>query len=375
MNSKSVDEKTPLVDKNDEKQPLAQEPYVEPYAPSKPVIGVICSLMVISSVGLINFNKWLMTYGRFPHAMPLVLIHMIVCTLLAMILRVVKPSLFPALSGGGLTGLGLKFYVQGALPIALVFALSMVLSNMVYSHLGMAFIQMIKESNLVWVYIISVICAFERLRFSSITVVCLGIVGMSLTIHGEAHFSLVGFILQLAAILCEATRIILQGLLLQGKKLDPLSYVLTTSPFCGALLVIVLAISAPIGNKPEDMELPLWSEVWKWAPLLLADAVLAFFLNVSIALVLKYTSPMSYVMCQLVKDCLAVAVSIIILGEAVGALQYVGFFIELFAACTWSLMKNNPAEFEEGLVAGFRAILFGIKQTPMAAAPIEKASA
>jgi len=359
------DEKTPLVGSNAEMRPPAEKPW----APSKPVIGVLCVIMVTCSVSLINFNKWLMDYERFPHAMPLVLIHMIVCTLLALMLRAIKPSLFPAMAEGGLDT---KFYLQGALPIAVVFAGSLVLSNMVYSHLGLAFIQMIKESNLVWVYFISVLCAFERLKLHTFSVVCMAIVGMSFTIKGETNFSLCGFILQLAAIVCEACRIILQGLLLQGKKLDPLSYVLTTSPFCGALLVISLLISMPIANKPRDMELPHWSEVWHWAPWLVADAILAFFLNVSIALVIKYTSPMSYMMCQLVKDCVAVVVSIFVLGETVGSMQLTGFFIELCCAGTWSLMKNHPAHFEKGFIPGFKAA-FGLeeKEEPPAAAALK----
>mmetsp|Transcript_3603 Transcript_3603/g.7882 ORF Transcript_3603/g.7882 Transcript_3603/m.7882 type:complete len:373 (+) Transcript_3603:88-1206(+) len=361
-----TDERTPLVQSVKEATHLAQEPW----APSKGVISFLCFIMIVFSVSLINFNKWLMDYGRFPHAIPLVLIHMIICTVLALMLLKVKPSLFPALTDPDKDiGLDMKFYVTGALPVAIVFMGGLVLGNMVYSHLGMAFVQMIKQSNVVWIYFMSILCGMEQLKRHTFLVILFAIVGTSFTIKGETNFSAVGFFLQVGALCCETARIVIQGILLQGKKLDPLSYVLITSPLSAVLLVIVLCISVPIADKPRDMELPHWSELRQYAPLLVADAILAFCLNVSIALVIKYTSPISYVMCQLAKDVVAVILSVQI-GETVAPMQALGFMIQLLCVGMWSLMRSNPAEFEGGFKAGFQALLFGKKQedAPMATA-------
>merc|ERR1719454_1874968 len=95
---------------------------------------------------------------RFPHAIPLVLTHMIVCTVLTLLLRMVTPSLFPSLTDPDTRiEVDRKFMLKGVLPIGACFASSLVLGNMAYSYLGVAFIQMIKESNLVWVYILCII--------------------------------------------------------------------------------------------------------------------------------------------------------------------------------------------------------------------------
>jgi len=275
-------------------------------------------------------------------------------------LYLVKPSLFPALTDPDKKiDVDLNFLMTGGCPIAVVFSLSLVLSNVAYSHLGLAFIQMIKESNLIWVFILSIVCALEQFKMRNFMIILVAIFAMSLTIEGEMKFSTSGFLIQFTAIICESVRIVLQGVLLQGKKVDPLSYVLMVSPLCGTLVFAVLLISMGIPDVPSDLEVPHWAEVWNWAPLLVADAMLAFLLNVSIAVVIKYTSPMSYVMCQLIKDVVAVAISVAILDETVGTVQGLGFVLQLVCVGTWSVVKSNEAKFEAGFSTGFRAVLFG----------------
>lgn len=344
---------------SDEKTPLSS---ATPWAPSKVVTFLFCSATIGISIGLINFNRWLMQDNRFPYAIPLCLIHMCFATVLALFLLVLKPSVFPAITDpDNRVEMNMMFFLKSCLPIGLVFAVSLVLSNMAYTHLGLAFIQMIKETNLIWVYIMSLLCVMERFNLRFGMVITLAIIASGLTIKGSVHFELIGLVIQLAAVINESVRIILQGILLQGKKLDPLSYVLISSPFCAAILAIVIFILAALPNQvlPKDMAVPAWSEVWHWAPWIVADGLVAFCLNVSVAVTIKYTSPMSYIFVQIVKDIITVIISVIFLHEVVGHMQTVGFVIQVCCVLTWSLMKSNPAKFEHGFIAGYRATLFG----------------
>jgi len=314
--------------------------------------------MIMFSVSLINFNNWLMKRDRFPHALLIVLIQMCFCTLLSLLLLMLKPSLFPSLTDPDTKiGLDRYFVLKSVLPIAVVFAASINLSNMVYAHLGLAFIQMIKETNVIWVYILSIICALERLSMRACQVICIALVAMALTLKGQMHFELLGFVIAITAVLCDAGRVVLQSVLLYGKRLDPLSYVLLISPSCGVLVMctILVIMTVPSEVVGPDLALPTISEVVHWAPWLVADSMLAFSLNISISMVIQDNGPLTYIMCGIMKDVVAVGVSITILHESVSILSGFGFVLQLFAVLTWFLLKADPDKFKSGIVSGLMA--------------------
>lgn len=311
--------------------------------------------MIILSVGLINVNKWLMHADRFPFAVPLVLIHMVFCFLFALLLRFSAPVLFPSLtSETERVAIDRELIFKGFLPIAAVFSASLVLSNVAYTKLSLSFLQMLKETNLIWTYLLALLFAVEMFKWTSVKLICLALVAMALTIKGEMNFVLAGLMMQLGAIFCEAMRVVLQAMLLSGKKLDPLSYVLCTSPICGALLGVCALCLAyfPSDNEPEGMRLPSAAQLRVWSPCLLASALLAFCLNVSIAALIKFAGPMTYLMCQLVKDVFAVLGGVVALRETVTGLQVAGFVSQLTVVFLWSMARSFPCEFDVGLGRG-----------------------
>merc|ERR1719401_1856379 len=143
-------------------------------------------------------------------------------------------------------------------------------------HLGLAFIQMIKETNIIWVYVFSVIAMLEKFTLNAACIIVLALVGMSLTVEGETRFELIGMIIQLAAVLCESVRITLQGVLLSGKKLDPFSYILTTSPPCGCFLLTAILVVQAIPSAGADFAVPSWGALFHWMPWLLVGCCIAF---------------------------------------------------------------------------------------------------
>merc|ERR1719188_1161258 len=57
--------------------------------------GMWCSLYIILSGGLINFNKFLIHASRFPHPMALTALHMAMSFILASVVLLVKPDWMP----------------------------------------------------------------------------------------------------------------------------------------------------------------------------------------------------------------------------------------------------------------------------------------
>lgn len=321
------------------------------------------TLVISLSVGLININSYLMKPGRFPFAGSLVLVHMVFCSFSAAVLFAAKPSLFPSMTDPmKQVTLGTGFFLQKSLPVALSFSGSLVLTNMAYIHLSIAFLQMLKEANVVLVYIFSILVSLEAFTQKQAGLIGIIILATTLTIRGEVHFSTVGFFIQSGAILCECVRITLQGLLMSGggKKLDPLSYVLLISPVCTVILGTGLYVFArvPPAFAGAGMQLPQAADFQAWWHLLLLDSAIAFGLNVSIATLITYTSPMAYVLCQILKDITAVLTGIVVWKETVSRVQAFGFMLQILAVLTWSLLKTFPNQFEGGLLLGLQGLAF-----------------
>mmetsp|Transcript_144271 Transcript_144271/g.402095 ORF Transcript_144271/g.402095 Transcript_144271/m.402095 type:complete len:397 (+) Transcript_144271:91-1281(+) len=321
-------------------------------------------LTILCSAGLISFNKYLIHPGRFPFAVPLVILHMAVSLALSAFLRVVKPSLFPSLTDpAARVRVDARLFARGLLPIAGFFVAQLVLSNTAYLHSSVAFLQMMKESNLVLVYLASLAAALEHFRCRNLGLLCAIAFATTLTVKGEVHFSATGFALQGTSQVFESLKIVLQGVLLSagGVKLDALTYVLLMTPGCLFFLVCLLVY---LYVQPvEMMAVPTWSDIVKWWPLLMANACLAYALNISSALFIKHSSPVAFILAGIVKDAAIVLSGVFFLHEAISRLQACGFALQLSLILVWTTMKTFPDQFEEGVIPGLLAMVSAKKDT------------
>jgi len=348
----------PMLSPNPRKMPKASleetTPLQKPSSQSLTDIAktLLLSALVISmSVSQISFNNYLMKPGRFPFAVTLVLIHMVFSSASASLLFIVAPSWFPSLTDPARkVVMDRNFVLRKVTPISVFFAASLVLTNMAYLHLSVAFLQMVKESGVILVYFFSILAALEAFTLRQCSILGLLLIGTALAINGELHFSAVGFCIQGSALLCDCSRVVLQGVLTSGggRKLDPLSYILATSPLCMMLLALVFSVATRIYTfeRGSHMAVPSASDFAGWWPLLIANATLAFMLNLGIAALIRYTSPMAFVLCQVVKDVLTVLLSTVILQQTISKMQAVGFGIQVLACLMWGIVKVRPGVFQ-----------------------------
>jgi len=320
---------------------------------------LLSSLAVIScSVGLISFNNYLMD-GPFPYAVPLVFFQMAFCSIVSVVLRVLAPAWFPTMTDPSRrVHLDWIFILWTALPIGIFYAATLVLSNQAYRWLSLAFIQMMKEGNLVLVYGLSLLCGLEVWTTRHGSVIAFALFAASLTVKGELHFNAYGFCIQLCSGLSESIRLVLASLMLSGsRKIDPMSYVLIISPLVCLLTGGVLLVS---GLAPPGLiipGLPAFGEVVPLVPLLLANSVVAYLLNASIALLMARISPVSYLLVGMLKDIAVICVSVLVLKEAVSALQVFAFVLQIGSIAAWTLLKLHPEKFEDGILPGLLAML------------------
>lgn len=310
------------------------------------------ALYVGASSGLIAFNKFLMEEDRFPFAIALVLGHMLVSFVCALTLYLCAPSLFPSLQDPeSRKQIDAALILKKFLPLSIFFAGTLVLSNQAYLYCSLAFLQMMKEGNLVLVYTFCVLLSLERFQWRLVGVILFISVSTALTIYGEIRFVWIGFVIQFGSQICETLKLALQNLLLasNGLKFDPMTFVLIMTPLVSAILAVKLVVFQFHDHVGERF--------MHWWPYLAVNALLAFFLNVVIAAFIKHSSAVAFILAGIIKDICIVLASTMIFNERVSALQTLGFSLQLLGIFVYSLMKIFPDAFDRGIMAGLADLL------------------
>lgn len=294
--------------------------------------GAACFSYIILSGGLINFNKYVVSKERFPHAMCLTCIHMFASFIFSVILYLVRPSMYPGMKSFKDNYRGV---LKKVLPIGGLFAITLYASNKALTYSTVPFLQFMKEANIVIVFILSCLVGLQQLSLLRVCVIGWVITGSALCVTGEVDFVLLGFIFQLISQLADSGRAVLAEILMKADefKLDPLSYTLMLSPICFTVLLIGTLVTWS-SDTFTDL-----SKTW---PLLIPNSCVAFGLNIAIAAVVKETSAVGFNVTGFVKDILLVVVGAAFFHAQVSIRQAGCFFITLSGVFFWALMKTNP---------------------------------
>jgi len=292
----------------------------------------LCTGYIVLSGGLINFNKYLMNKSRFPHPMALTAMHMTASLVLCSLVLLMRPSAMPSVEG--CKGKMAKLYKYLA-PIGFLFAIMLYGSNRAYLYCSIAFLQFMKEANVVLVFTFSALAGLQFINRQRVVVIAWVILGSSLCVHGELNFVFLGFMLQGVSQLAECARAVVAELVLTGSefKLDPLSYTFFMAPVC----LVVLCIGNII-----TWDHSVITDLAVWWPYLLPNACMAFCLNVMIAQVIKETSAVGFIITGVVKDICLVVFSSLVFHDSITMNQWLSFSITLSGVFFWSIMKVFP---------------------------------
>jgi len=319
--------------------------------PDNSFVRALCLCVIYNcvSASVIETNKWMMEPGHFPYPLALTANHMLTSWFFANCLRLCCPSAFPALQNIEVTwNLTSKFLAVGPM-----FAVSLVCANAAYQYLSVPFLQVMKQCNIVVIYAFSVICGLDALKRCSVMLLACTLMGTLMTVQGELHFQLIGFLLQAGGSIAEAGKVVTQGVLMSGsQKLDPLSLVLFMAPACLCAILVPFCI-VEATRAPEIFHL-----FKMHLPMMLGNATLAFALNVTVAMCIKYLSPVGYIMMGILKDVFIVSTSAVFLGESLTWQQVGGFTIALSGVAGYSLYRQTIDCFvEDELITGSLRVL------------------
>lgn len=195
---------------------------------------------------------------------------------------------------------------------------------------------MLKAFTPVAVLLFSFIVGLEKsscMEFYIVVIIC---VGVAMTSVGELNFSMLGFIFQAAAIVAEASRLVLTNILLKQLKLDPLSSLYYIAPFCTIFTGIAFFLF--------EYDTVPWDTVFtaNFAMMMAVNGAVAFTLNIAVVMLISNTSALILTLAGIFKDILLVTLSVIVFQSPVSNLQMVGYAVALVGLNLHKEYKKSP---------------------------------
>mmetsp|Transcript_28086 Transcript_28086/g.64881 ORF Transcript_28086/g.64881 Transcript_28086/m.64881 type:complete len:311 (+) Transcript_28086:1-933(+) len=291
---------------------------------------------------MICFNKFLINKDRFPFATMLTTLHMSNSLVLSTCLYQFAPSMFPTahhIFGSRDNKKRPGEVLEALLPfslIALCGAVALVAGNTAYKFSSVAFLQMVKESHIIFVYTMMVIVGLDQLRLRNCCILMFIAASAAVAVYGDVVFSVTGLALQMVSGASGAAQVVLTNLLMSrqtGPRLDPMTTVLCTAP-----MMLLYLIPASIYNW--DASIMVQARAY-W-PLLLANMGLAFALQIATAVTIRGISATGHALASVLKDVCIVAAAGLLLGENLSILQIGGFVSTICGISLYSSMKLFP---------------------------------
>ncbi|KAI0125146.1 triose-phosphate transporter family-domain-containing protein [Xylariales sp. AK1849] len=276
------------------------------------------ALWIALSSSVILFNKWVLASAKF--ALFLTTWHMVFATAMTQILA----RCTTVLDSRKNVPMDAPTYMKAIVPIGIMFSLSLICGNLAYIYLSVSFIQMLKATNVVATLIATWMFGVAAPNMKVLANVTLIVVGVAIASFGELKFVMMGFLIQVAGIVFEATRLVMVQRILSSPefKMDPLVSVYYYAPACAIINgVFTILMEGSRLTMNDIYTLGIFT--------LIANALVAFMLNVSVVLLIGKTSAVVLTMSGVLKDILLVVASMVIFGDPVTGQQYLGYSIAL----------------------------------------------
>ncbi|RWA03531.1 hypothetical protein EKO27_g11573 [Xylaria grammica] len=322
------------------------------------------ALWIALSSSVILFNKWVLFSAKFDYreshstSMRLVERKAVSWRLMA--------KFTTTLDSRHKVPMNTNTYMKAIVPIGIMFSLSLIFGNFAYLYLSVSFIQMLKATNAVATLLATWAFGMAAPNLNKLLNVSAIVIGVAIASFGELKFDGLGFIIQVTGIVCEALRLVMVQRLLSSDefKMDPLVSVYYYAPACAIINgFFTILIELPRMTMGDILQVGLIT--------LIANAFVAFLLNVSVVLLIGKTNAVVLTMSGVLKDILLVVASMAIFGDPVTLQQYFGYSIALAGLVYYKLgaeklqqmttdakltinevRRSNPAGFKLGVICG-----------------------
>jgi len=175
--------------------------------------------------------------------------------------------------------------------------------------------------------------------------------------YGEVHFVLLGVLIQLLSQVFEVTKITLMNVLMQrgGTRLDPLTTVFFMAPVCFVFCFFLFLVTS-VG----DMQV-MFGHATEILPFLLVNSLLAFLLNLLVAMQIWMFNGVGFLLVGIIKDIVIVVSSSIAFHEVISHKQTCGFVLALVGVIAYSVYQMHLDLFkEDSITVGFSRVVHSV---------------
>ncbi|QKX54341.1 uncharacterized protein TRUGW13939_01427, partial [Talaromyces rugulosus] len=295
------------------------------------------------SSGVIIFNKWILHTAGFAFPLFLTTWHLVFGTVMTQLMARYTTML------DSRHNVPMTRAVRAIVPIGAFFSLSLICGNLAYLHLSVSFIQMLKATNSVATLIATWVLGVAPVRLDVLAKVSIIVVGVIIASIGEIQFSIIGFLYQFGATVFESVRLVMVQRLLSSAefKMDPLVSLYYFAPACMAMnIAAALVVEIPKMTMADVYQIGFGT--------LLANASVAFALNVAVVFLIGKTSALVMTLSGVLKDILLVVASLIIFRDPVTMTQVFGYGIALMGLIYYRLGAEGVSDLLAGLFQSFR---------------------
>ncbi|XP_059274760.1 probable sugar phosphate/phosphate translocator At5g25400 [Lycium ferocissimum] len=295
------------------------------------------AIWIFLSFTVIVYNKYILDrklYG-WPFPISLTMIHMTFCSSLAFLLvrvfKVVEP-----------VSLSRNVYLTCILPIGALYSVSLWLSNSAYIYLSVSFIQMLKALMPVAVYTIGILFKKDGFKNSTMGNMLAISVGVAIAAYGEAKYDSWGVLLQLLAVLFEATRLVMIQILLTSKgiSLNPITSLYYVAPSCLVFLSIPwIFVELPVLRENSSFQFDF--------AIFGTNSLCAFALNLAVFLLVGKTSALTMNVAGVVKDWLLIAFSWSVIKDTVTPVNLIGYGLAFLGVAYYNHQKLQAMKAKE----------------------------
>lgn len=322
--------------------------------PAKLAGAVYVFLAVASSVGLITFNKWLLTSGGFPYPVLLTTWHMFLSTILTQLMFAggfIAPTEKP---------IGYKDFARSILPVGVMNSVALLTGNWAYLYLSVAFFQMIKKASVMTVLVLSFLFGLKEPSTPLVVITLVITLGVSMTIVGEINMSVIGLMLALVCMVTNSLKLVMINLLMtsKGMKLTSMQMLQYFAPACFVCNLIIFFF-LEVGKVDEGV----FSLSMFW--ILLANGCVAFMLNIFTMYAIRLTSAYVMTLGGIGKDMALIAISISVFGTHITTLQVFGYVIALAGMLMVKAVSSaNKAVIDDPTKGEKEHLMGGSERTP-----------
>ena len=234
-----------------------------------------------------------------------------------------------------------EFVLRKIVPLSLTSAGTIYFGNLAYLYLSVSFVQICKAFGPVITLFFSFAYGLDKPSLPLILSILAISVGTAIASFGELRFSVIGFIIIMAAQACEGIKLVLQQVLTGGKlKLTVWEGLAFMSPLCAAWLVLgSLVMEAPTMLAEGALARigPNWMRF-------VVGGLGGFCVNLAVFLVVKHFSALSLKVIATIRNMGIVLVSVIRYGDPVTSLEAGGYAISLVGFALYQYSKSEAGK-------------------------------